>query len=246
MKKTIALLLFTLLSAKQYAQIEKGTYVPSISINGTYNTRPYSDTIYGGKTNSFNLGSTLGFGSFIKDNLLLMGNLSYTHSQAKSDYTYDAANNSYRNYGSSSFGNTESIGASLLHYKFLTENFAIRYGGSFSVNYTESINRNYNYTRGTYYPLTATYGPDVLHNTSTYSNSLGVQLNLLAGIQYFVSKNLALTGTMGFFAIADSYSPYQHVKKQDTHTLSASLTPSFNAFSVGITYYFRPKAAVAK
>src|SRR6185437_9056099 len=112
MKKIPVLLLFVLLSVKQYAQIEKGTYVPSISLNGNYTTRPFSDTVYTGKSNNWNLGSTLGFGKFIKDNLLLTGNVSYTHSGGKSDYTYSVASNSYKNSGNSNFGNTEGVGVS--------------------------------------------------------------------------------------------------------------------------------------
>jgi len=242
MKKTIALLLFTLLSVKQYAQIEKGTYVPSVSINGLYSTSPKSDSALSSKYNNWNLGTTLGFGRFIKDNLLLTGTVSYTHTGSKANYTYVKTLNN--NNGTSGFGNTESIGASLLHYKFITENFAVRYGASFSINYTESISRRYNYY-DSYYNLNGAY-VSVLYSNSVYSNSLGIQGNLIAGIQYFVSKNLALTGNMGFFAITDSYSPYLHTKKIDEHTLNVSLTPSFNAFSAGLTYYFRPKAAVAK
>jgi len=158
MKKIPVLLLFVLLSVKQYAQIEKGTYVPSISLNGNYTTRPFSDTVYTGKSNNWNLGSTLGFGKFIKDNLLLTGNVSYTHSGGKSDYTYSVASNSYKNSGNSNFGNTEGVGVSLLHYKFITQNFAIRYGGMLSVNYTEMISRSYNYTPGPFDFTSQTYG----------------------------------------------------------------------------------------
>jgi hypothetical protein len=243
MKKTAVFLFFTLLSVKQYAQIEKGTYVPSVSINGTYNTSPQSDSVSSSKSSRANLGVTLGFGRFIKDNLLLTGNLSYNHSNSIDDNTKTKI--AYSDRGSSSFANTESIGASLLHYTFITENFAIRYGVSCSVNYGESINRQHYYEGSNYNPATGTYMNESLITTSGYSNSLSIQLNLQAGIQYFVSKNLALTGNMGFFSISDSYSPYQQIKKIDAHTLNVSLTPSFNAFSAGLTYYFRPKA-VAK
>jgi len=243
MKKTSVLLLFILLSVKQYAQIEKGTYVPSISINGQYSTSPKSDSVLSNKSNTANLGVTLGFGRFIKDNLLLTGTASYTHSGNKTDETYIKTPDNNRTYNS--FGNTESIGASLLRYTFITENFAIRYGASFSINYSESINRQSYNEGGPYNPATGTYAT-ILTTSSTYTNSLGIQGNLVAGIQYFVSKNLALTANMGFFAISDSYSPYGHIKKEDGHTLSLSLTPSFNAFSAGLTYYFRPKPAAAK
>jgi hypothetical protein len=237
MKKTIALILFIAISTKQYAQIEKGTYVPSISVNGNYTTSPTKDTVSSNKNNKYSITTNLGFGRFIKDNLLLTGTFSYGHSGSKSDYTNNQ--NHYYNKGSNSFGNTESIGVSLLKYKFITENFAIRYGASCSVSYNELISRSYQYQERYNNSINA-YEYIYLNGTS-YSNSLGAQLNLLAGIQYFVSKNLALTGNMGFFNVSDNYSPYQKAKHINASTLTFTLTPSFNAFSAGLTYYFRQK-----
>ena len=243
MKKTIALIAFLAVSTKQYAQIEKGTYVPSISINAIYTSNPAKDSLSANKNNLWNSTVTLGFGKFIQDNLLLSGSLIYAHYYSKRDEVGNK--NSYANNGSSFFGNNESIGAYLLKYKFLTENFAIRYGASLSIAYSETINRRYYYYQSGYNSLTGTYASNALENVFSYTNSLGATLNLLAGIQYFVSKNLALTGSMGFFGTTYSYSPYEKVKKVDTHTLTFSLTPSFNAFSVGLSYYFRPKKQAA-
>ena len=236
MKKTIAIIFFAAISIKQYAQIEKGTYLPSISMSASFTDNPKKDTISSTKSNSFSYNVGVGFGKFIKDNLLLISSFNYGHSNSKSDYIHN--NSSNGNNGQSFFSNSESIGASLLKYKFLTENFAIRYGASLSISYSETINRYYNY-----YPNN---GNPVFEQEITYSNSLGVTLNLLAGIQYFVSKNLALTGSMGFFSTNYSYSPYQKIKHSETQTVTFSLTPSFNAFSVGLSYYIRPKNQVAK
>jgi len=235
---------FVLLSVKQYAQIEKGTYVPSVALSGLYSTSPRTDTVSSSKYNSWSLGSNLGFGRFIKDNLLLTGTLSYNHTNTKSDYVNTKFVNNNR--GNSSFGNNESIGASLLRYTFITENFAVRYGAACSIGYGEAINRTYYYNGSGYNYATGTYATETLRQTSGYTNTISGQINLVAGIQYFVSKNLAITGNMGFFNISDSYSPYQHIKKIDTHTINVSLTPSFNAFSAGLTYYIRPKVAAAK
>ena len=243
MKKTIALISFMILSTKQYAQIEKGTYVPSMAINATYSDSPQKDTLSSNKTSTISVNTSLGFGRFIQDNLVLIGSLGYGHSNSKYDYVNNAS--SYKNSGNSSFGNSESIAASLLKYKFLTENFAIRYGASLSVSYSETISRNYWYTR-VYDYSTNTYTGSEIGKSTFYSNTLGATLNLLAGIQYFVSKNLALTGSMGFFNTAYSYSPYQKVKHGDTQTLTFSLTPSFNAFTAGLSYYIRPKNQATK
>ena len=238
MKKTIAIIFFAAISIKQYAQIEKGTYVPGVSIGITYGSTPQKDSLSSIKSSTFSVTTNLSFGKFIKDNLLLTGVFSYVHSNSKTDYTF----NKYpsENEGSSSFGNTESIAASLLKYKFFTENFAIRYGSSFSASYTEQISRNYSYdqTRNS----TGIY-TNTLSKETTYYNILGVSLNLVLGIQYFVSKNLALTGSMGFFSANYSYSPYQKTKHGDLELLSFSLTPAFNAFNAGLSYYIRPKAA---
>jgi hypothetical protein len=155
MKKTIVFIIFIALSKKQYAQIEKGTYVPSIAINGGFTNNPSKDSTYSIKSNTLTYGTNLGFGRFVKDNLLLTGSFSYGHSSSKLDYVDDTY--SYNNYGNSSFSNSEGIGVSLLKYKFLTENFAIRYGSSFSASYTETINRRYNNDNPTINPQTGTY-----------------------------------------------------------------------------------------
>ncbi len=240
MKKTIAIILLTMLSTRQYAQIEKGTYVPSISINASYGSNPQKDTVSSTKSSSWNSTASFGFGRFIKDNLLLTGSVSYNHSNSKQDYVY--VKTPLQNYGLSSFGNTESIAAQLLKYKFITENFAIRYGVSFNINYIESINRNYNYNGESYNPTTNHYTYNLYETSSHYTNTFGAGMNLLAGIQYFVTKNLALTGNMGFFSASYSYSPYEKSKQASSQNLNFSLTPSFNTFSAGLTYYFKPKA----
>ena len=235
MKKTIVLISFIILSTRQYAQIEKGTYVPSIAINATYSDNPQKDSLYSSKFINWSATASLGFGRFIQNNLLLTGYFSYGHSNSKTDFVDNTY--SYKNNGISDFSNMESIGGSLLKYKFLTENFAIRYGASCSVFYSETTNRSYRYYQT----------PPLLYRTSSsYSNSFSAQLNLLAGIQYFVSKNLALTASMGFFNTSYMYSPYQKIKQVDSHTLSFSLTPSFNAFTAGLSYYIRPKNQAAK
>ena len=244
MKKTIVLISFKQLSTRQYAQIEKGTYVPSIAINATYSDNPQKDSLYSSKFINWSATASLGFGRFIQNNLLLTASLSYGHTNFKSDYVDNK--HSYNNSGENDFGNGESIGASLLKYKFLTENFAIRYGASLSVSYSETISRAYSYLQGVYDPVSGTYGDRILQTASSYSNLFGATLNLLAGIQYFVSKNLALTGTMGFFNTNYSYSPYQKTKQTEAHSLTFSLTPSFNAFTVGLSYYIRPKNQAAK
>ena len=244
MKKTIALISFIILSTRQYAQIEKGTYVPSIAINATYSANPSKDTLSSSKINTWGATTSLGFGRFIQDNLLLTGSFVYGHSNSK--YDKIASKHPSENDGNSSFGNNESIAASLLKFKFLTENFAIRYGASLSVSYSETINNGYSYLQGVYDPVSGTYGDPILQRYSSYTNTLGITLNLLAGVQYFVSKNLALTGNMGFFSTNYNYSPYQKVKQTEAHSLTFSLTPSFNAFTVGLSYYIRPKNQAAK
>jgi hypothetical protein len=241
-KKIIVSVILIAISTKQYAQIEKGTYVPSITITGGYTNSPYKDTIYSSKTNNWNIGANLSFGKFIQENLLLTGSFGFVHSNSKTDIIGKSP--PLVNKGSSGFGNNESVGGSVLKYKFLTENFAIRYGASLSISYIETINRDY-YSVTSYVQATSSFNTFTNSSTS-YSNSLGATLNLLMGIQYFVSKNLALTGTMGFFNTSYMYSPYQKVKQVDTHTLNFSLTPSFNAFTVGLSYYIRPKNETAK
>ncbi|HWY12751.1 MAG TPA: hypothetical protein VN026_15565 [Bacteroidia bacterium] len=239
MKKIILLSSFFLLCNREYAQIEKGTYVPSISLNFGYSSSPDNNKGISSKINDrWNGGATIGFGRFIKNNLLISGSIGYGYSYQNSSYTNNY--NVYDSNGSKSYSNSVTLSGGLFKYKFFNENFAIRFGANITSAYSDGFSKNYSYN---YY--VDTYGnPTWINNNSdSYKNAISVQGNLQAGILYFLNRNLALTGSMGFFSASYSMSPYQKLKNKtdDAHTLSFSLTPSFNAFSLGLTYYIRPK-----
>ena len=244
MKKLIVCILLISLCNKQFAQIEKGTALPGFSVNGTYSSNK-DDQSYNynaiNKTNNWQSGFNFKYGKFVKENLLLSFNIGYTYQEQ--NFKYEQA--AYPLYlGTEKINkNILNAGISLLKYKFITENFGVDYGGSFSVSYSDGFDRH----AGTlqvgvqdslgyfsYYP--------VPYTTSQYQNSISASFNFTGGIFYFLSKNLSLTGSLGLFNLSYSTSPYTKQKNHEIQsTFNASLTPSFNAFGVGLVYFIRPK-----
>ncbi|HTD41116.1 MAG TPA: hypothetical protein VK671_10885 [Mucilaginibacter sp.] len=236
MKRNLILYLLLFFSHKFLAQIEKGTYVPSISLNCSYQTSPVKDSTANSTQNYiWNAGCTIGFGKFIKDNLSLGASFNYTYGYSRKTYVN---NNSYQaNTDNKNYTYSENLSISLLKYKFIGENFALRFGPTLSAYFSEGRSNSQ------FYIFDASNGTYSQQNPTSYYNSLISSGSLSAGIQYFLNKNIALTGNMGFFAINYTYSPYQKMKhpNSEAYTLNLSLTPSFNAFNVGLIYFIRPK-----
>src|ERR1700758_4788851 len=101
-----------------HAQIEKGTYVPGISLNGSYLYNPYKDSLNTRNSSYFNAGVALKFGKFICNNLLLTPTVNYSYNQNKSfsEFIPLVTNPSTFDKNSSNYTNTIGVGIGLLKY----------------------------------------------------------------------------------------------------------------------------------
>jgi hypothetical protein len=237
MKKYFIFSLLILLANRQFAQIEKGTLVPGIIINGYYSNALNKDTIRSSVDNQWRTGFNMTFGKFIKENLLMSFTLGdfYSSSNSKSE----SVPIYFNNYSNKQISNAVSAGVSLSKFKFINEVFAVSFGPSFSFGFADGkstrtiFEKHYDSNNNLYYTQSS---------ISTYENSILAQIYLSAGIRYFISKNLSINGSLGFFSASYTTSPYLTEKKHsEQNYLAFSLTPSFNAFGAGLTYYIRPK-----
>ncbi len=211
--------------------------------NGNYNSST-NDRSLGGlqtrKSYNWQTGINLSRGKFIKDNLLLSFNVGYTYSyrHLQSIDINDHLNNTK----SESNTNTASAGISLLKYKFITENFAVYFGPSLSMSYSDGFEKDEgNHSYYTYDSLGNSLVNIVPYTTSAFQNSITTNINFNAGIVYLLNKNLALTGRIGFFSANYTASYYSNFGETQ-NSFGISLTPSFNAFGAGLVYFIRPKA----
>jgi hypothetical protein len=240
MKKLILISIAILIITKQYAQIEKGTTLPGFSLSGMYSkTHSNSGTFlpyYDNSGHNYQLGVNLKYGKFVKDNLLVGFNVGYGYNSREYDVNYQS---SYPNIQSKSRQNGINAGLYLLKYRFITDNFCITYGASFNLAYTESNNND----------IGATQSYDTMgvihysyYSTTSFDNTAQANINLTAGINYFVTKNLAITGSIGFFSA--NYTAYPYLKKNkeiEQNSINLNLLATYNAFGAGLVYFIRPK-----
>lgn len=230
MKKIFFFALLLFLANFLCAQIPKGTYVPSIAVNGAYTNSIEKDSAHNIKSYNSQAGLTIRYGKFIKENLLLSGQLNYTKLLSSETYSYTTIPNSDYSYQSNK--NVATAGILLSRYKFITESLCIDFGPSFNLSFADGIITQNRYISSN----------NLLNKQSSYQNSVTAQVYFTAGLQYFLNKNLAISGSLGAFSLGYTTSPYLKEKKHiDQNSFNFYLTPSFNFFNAGLTYYIRPK-----
>lgn len=223
-----------------YAQIEKGTLLPSAStfIWGQKNTT--QDSLKNKNTSSyFNSGINLYFGKFIKENLLLTLGFGYSF-QKTTNEQHGKKPNKY-NTLSTNYNQTESILFGLQKFKFISKELGFKYGFNFDLGFIE-INRKSDVLQYNSYDVNT--GETIYTNlkSTSYTNNLYSGLSFNSGFLYFINKNISLNANISFLNYRFAYSVYEKTKnKANVYDHSFSAFPGFNNFSVGISYFFRPK-----
>jgi len=230
MTKGASFLLFIIFSVKLFAQIEKGTLMTGVLINGNYTTTPFKDTLYTQTNYKWNCGANVGFGTFIKNNLLLIVKADYSLGYSENKTLYNSPFNYFNNNEVQT--NTNSITPSIIlsKYFFVTEKMAFSLGAGISSSYSKAISVT------TYYDWPFVSNPYTL---TSKQNILAFQVNLLAGIYYFITKNIAISGNMCFFPL--TYTEYPSKTNVQKQGFSFNNGNVFSNYGIGITYYLRHK-----
>lgn len=240
MKKLILIIVSVLIINKQYAQIEKGTSVPGFSLSGIY-TKSHANSgtylpYYDNSQINYQAGVSLKYGKFVKNNLLLGCAVGYLYNDRENTVNYQS---SYPNTTEKSKQNSVNAGVYLSKYKLIKNDFYITYGANFGLSYTESNNNNVQ-ALVTYDSLGVAHFTS--YPTTSFDNSVQASLNLTAGINYFVTQNLAITGSLGFLNASYTAYPYQKKNNEvDRSNIDVRLFATYNAFSAGLVYFIRPK-----
>src|SRR5205823_375214 len=135
MKKYFILALLILLANKQFAQIEKGTRLPGFALNGLYSATTLSDSAVSHKNYNWLAGLSIRYGKFIKDNLLLSGSLGYSYNDRNYKDGYSLS--PYSGITQDNYSNSVTCGIGISKYKFITENFAVTFGPSLTLSYSD-------------------------------------------------------------------------------------------------------------
>ncbi len=232
MKKINFVILSLLVSiSSYYAQLSKGTFMPGIGINYSYNSSKSHDTINGGGLANDNTGKSTNFstnvklGYFISDKVVI--GVFGGYSKQTFDNTWIQNNNSTTN----SYSINGIYGGVFLRYYKLLKNNKFGFFGQLSSNYTFGKT----HTHYTEYNVNSQYYSSEVHGTSYAINA-----SISPGIVYFINNRVgveAMFGNVGFNSQNNkSFSKYNQVGTGNSNSFYTNF--SLNSFQLGVNFYF--------
>jgi hypothetical protein len=234
MKKINFVMLALLLSVSSYyAQLSKGTFMPGIGINYSYNSSKSHDTINAGglandnASKSTNFSTNIKLGYFISDKVVigvLGGYSSQTYDNTwlqNNTYSYDRFNTNNGIYG----------GVFLRYYKLMKNN-KFGFFGQLSSNYTFGKTRSHS----TEYNINSQY----YYDSETHGTSGTFNASISPGIVYFISNKVgveAMFGNIGFNSQNNkSFSKYNQVGTGSSNSFYTNF--SLTSLQLGVNFYF--------
>jgi hypothetical protein len=221
MKKSILFFCFAFISSKFFAQIEKGTIVPSLTMQVVAGNNQTVLGTSGNKYSFLSFSIAPGYGRFIRQNLLLK--IEPTFNKSKSITEFLSGNGMDTRILNSDFG--MGLRCSMTKYKFISENLAFGISSSVYGGFSEGGSK--------------TIGN--ITNSDSYHNSVSATIQIFGNVNYFLTKNLVLSASFGVAGLNYQYSPYSTAKHIHNHNITFNFSPSFNNFGAGLSYFIRPK-----
>lgn len=219
--------------------MEKGRNMIIAGFNFSNSNISVEDTAYlrePGSNFGKNYNVNVGYGRFIKDNVLLGASVNYVSNKSSSESHYTNGNYNISKYTSSGY----TAGVLMRYYKPVYKNKLAFFAGT-SLGYVNSTSHQ----RSRY----GTNGVDISVTTMDAYN-YGLKAGIYPGLVYFVNRFFSIEttfGNMGYvFTQSKNYRNGKLINTQNNGNFNSNINLSLTTLNLGVNFYFGNPAETKK